>query len=90
MNGILEKANGSIETFLDVDPRECDPKEFGRIYQQANIGLRIRHDALVNSRIEVDQKLRAIGLAFANSEIRERYTKAMLPNLLPELKDKPE
>lgn len=89
-NSLLEKANESIESFFDADSKECEPKEYGRIYQKANIGLRVRHDFLVNSRIEIDQKLRAIGLAFTDPAVRERYTKMTLPKLLPDLKSRPE
>ncbi len=83
---MLEKANKSIEMFLDMDARECDPKEFGRYYQQASMGLRIRHDFQVGARIEIDQKLRAIGIAFNDPKVREQYTKLTLPKLLPDLK----
>ena len=83
---MLDRANLAIEEFFDTDPKECDAKEYGRIYQKANMGLRIRHDASINSRIEVDQRLRAIGLAFTDPKIREQYTRVTLPKLLPDLK----
>ncbi len=88
-DSLLEKANGAIEEFLDTNPRECDSDEYGRIYQKANIGLRLRHDQIVNSRIEIDQKLRVIGLAITDSKMREAYCRASMPKLLPELKSKP-
>ena len=87
-DAMLDRANLAIEGFFDTDPRNCDAKEYGRIYQKANMGLRIRHDALINSRIEVDQKLRAISMAFADPKVREQYTKITLPKLLPDLKTK--
>lgn len=87
-DSILEKANKAIEAFFNADPKECDPKEFGRIYQQANIGMRARHDAIVNARIEIDQRLRAIGLAFSDPKTREAYTRLTLPKMLPDLKEK--
>lgn len=89
-DSLLVKADMAIEEFLNTDSGKCDPKEYGRIYQKANIGLRIRHDQLVSSRIEIDQKLRAIGLAFTDPAVREKYTKLTLPKLLPDLQGKPE
>lgn len=83
---MINKANKAIEEFFDTDPRKCDPKVFGRVYQQANMGMRVRHDAIVGARIEVDQKLRAIGIAFNDPKVREQYTKLTLPKLLPDLK----
>jgi len=85
---ILEKANQAIEDFLDTDPHETDGKEYGRIYQKASMGMRLRHDATVGARIEIDQKLRAIGIAFNDPKVREQYTKLTLPKLLPDLKGK--
>ena len=87
---MLERANAAIEEFFDTDSKECEPKEWGRIYQKANIGLRIRHDAVINTRIEVDQKLRVIGMVFTDPKVREEYARMTMPKLLPELKKRPE
>jgi len=87
-DSLLDSANKSIQDFFDTDPTECDQKEYGRIYQKANIGLRVRHDFIVNARIEIDQKLRAIGLAFTDPKTREEYTRLTLPKMLPDLKAK--
>lgn len=83
---LLEKADDSIADFLQVDARNCKPDEFGRLYQKANIGLRIRHDAIVNGRIEVDQKLRAIAMAISDPKMREEYIRVSSPKMLPELR----
>jgi hypothetical protein len=83
---MLDRANKAIEEFLDTDASECDDKEYGRIYQKANMGLRIRHDFQVTSRIEVDQKLRVIGMVFTDPKVREQYARITMPKLLPELK----
>ncbi len=88
-DSLLDKANVAIEAFLDTNPRACDPDEYGRIYQKANISLRLRHDQIVNARIETDQKLRVIGLAITDTKLREAYCRASMPKLLPELKSKP-
>jgi len=85
-DGLITNANESIADFLKVDARNCKPDEFGRLYQKANIGLRIRHDEIVNTRIEVDQKLRAISMAFGDPKVREQYLRASAPKMLPEIK----
>jgi len=86
-DAILAKANTAIEAFLDLDAENCDPKQFGRVYQQASMGMRVRHDETVGARIEVDQKLRAISIAFNDPKVREQYTRITLPKLLPDLKN---
>lgn len=83
MNDILAKADESIAAFLNTDARNCIPETFGRLYQKASIGLRIRHDEIVSSRIEVDQKLRAISMAFTDPKVREEYIRATSPKMLP-------
>ena len=87
-DSLLESANKSIKDFFDTDPTEYGEKEYGRIYQKASIGVRVRHDFIVNARIEVDQKLRIIGMAFNDPKVREEYTRATLPKMLPDLKAK--
>jgi len=89
-DSLLEKANKAVEEFLDTDPRKCEPGEYGRIHQKANVGLRIRDDQFVNLRVDVDQKLRAIGLAFADPVVREGYARSALLKFLPDLQSKPE
>jgi len=87
MNDVmLEKSDKAIMDFLDADARKCEAKEFGRLYQKANIALRVKHSYMVNDRIAIDQKLKMIGMAFTNPEIRERYIRATLPKMLPDAK----
>jgi hypothetical protein len=83
---LLARANSAIGEFLESDPLKISEAEWGRRYQKANIGLRVRHDEIVNARIEIDQKLRAISMAFAKPEIREEYIRHTSPKMLPDIK----
>ncbi len=78
-----------IEAFFDTDPRECDPDLFGRIFQQASNGMRIRHDAMIRERLEIDQRLRVISMVITDPEMRKEYTHLTMPKMLPDLKSRP-
>ena len=88
-DSILQKADKSIEAFFDTDPRECDPDLFGRIFQQASNGMRIRHDAMIRERLEIDQRLRVISMVITDPEMRKEYTHLTMPKMLPDLKSRP-
>lgn len=82
-DSILEKADRVIEEYFDVDVKECEPDLFGRICQQANNAMKIRHDAMIKERFDIDQRLRVMSMVITDVKMREEYTRVTMPKLLP-------
>ena len=83
---LLQDAEEAISEFFKTDPTE---QHYGQMFQKANLGMRLIHEKNTNSRIEIDQKIRIIGMAFVDAETREKYARATMPKILPDLKERP-
>lgn len=86
-DALLQDAEEAISEFFKTDPTE---QHYGQMFQKANLGMRLIHEKNTDSQIGRDQKIRIIGNVFVDAETREKYTRAMMPDILPDLKTRPE
>lgn len=90
-NRIIEMANKKALKFLELNPNEkgFNPGEFEYLMKQAIFGFRTKREITLNKRMEIDQQLRAIRMAFSNPKEREVYIRATANRMLPDLQARP-
>ena len=89
---IIDLSDDRALAFLKADPGDAiaGREEFEILMKQAIFGFRVKREIMLNKRMDIDQRLRAVKLAIATPEDRERYIRATAPSILPQLQDRPE
>ena len=74
---------------LNCTEKSFNPGEFEYLMKQAIFGFRNTREIKLNRRMEIDQQLRAIRMAFADPKDREAYIRASANKVLPDLQSRP-
>ncbi len=88
---IIKLAGEKALRFLELNCSEkgFNPGEFEYLMKQAIFGFRSVREIKLNSRMEMDQQLRAIRMAFSDPKERETYIRATATRMLPDLQSRP-
>jgi hypothetical protein len=88
---IIELAESKALSFLQLDCKEksFNPGEFDYLMKQAIFGFRTKREIKLNERMEIDQTLRAIRMAFSEPKDREKYIRATAFKMIPDLQSRP-
>ena len=88
---IIELAEEKALAFLKLDfkAEEFNPEESDFLMKQAIFGFRTKREIKLNERMEIDQTLRAIKMAFSKPEEREKYIRATTAKMIPDLQNRP-
>jgi hypothetical protein len=88
---IEERVEKLVMDTLDMNPMEkgFNPGLMEYNERKFSMAQRFLSDRKKYGAIEKGQRLRAIGMAFSNPELRESYIRATQPEMLPQLENRP-
>jgi len=89
---LIEAADKKALEFLEMDSAKkgFDIVHFENVMRQAVFGFRSKREVLLQKRMEIDQRIRVVRMAFSDPGERRKYMRATEPRLLPKVQGRPD